>query len=169
MDRQRGDLSLAVFGILLVAALVLVPLSGALLPPTVASHFGATGEPNGFMARGSYVVLMTALAVGMPLVMVASIAWRVERNPQRLKIPHRLYWLAPERLDESAAYITLHTTRFATILIVFLAFVHALVVRANLMHPPRIEMSPLLALIALFVVATGIWLWALRARFAAPG
>ncbi len=168
MDTQRGDLSLAVFGVLLVAALVIVPLSGALLPATVASHFGANGEPNGFMARSSYVMVMSATAVGVPLVMVASIAWRVERRAQRLKIPNRAYWLADERRAESAAYITLHTTRFASILIVFLVLVHGLVVRANLLHPPRLDLVPMIALATVFVLATALWLRALYARFALP-
>ena len=60
---ERGWSSVS-FGVLLIAALVAVPLSGSLLPAVVASHFGVHGEANGFMPRGSYLLLMTVFTWG---------------------------------------------------------------------------------------------------------
>jgi hypothetical protein len=162
---ERG-ISLASFGVLLIAALVGVPLSGSVLPTIVASHFNAAGAPNGFMPRGMYVLLMTALTVGLPPLIVASAAWRIQRHPSRLRLPNRDHWLAPERRAQSAAYLIVHTTRFASALILLMCWVHALVVRANLLHPPRLEIVPLLAGLVVFVLATLAWVWVLHARFA---
>jgi uncharacterized membrane protein len=164
---ERG-ISLASFGLLLVAALVAVPLSGSMLPALVASHFDASGAPNGFMPRGVYLLMMTALAAGLPLLMVASVGWRTKRNAERLKLPNRDYWLAPERRAETAAYLAVHMTRLGSALIVFLGYVHALVVAANLRHPLELDLVPLLAGTAVFVLVTLVWVWRLHARFAKP-
>ena len=164
---ERG-ISFASFGVLLVAALVAIPLTASVLPPEVASHFGIDGTPNGFMPRGAYLLLMTGLSVGLPLIIVGSLAWRVQRDPNRLKVPNRDYWFAPERRAQSAAFLVVHMTRIGSALIVLMGYVHALVVRANLLHPPHLEPARLLAGVAVFIVATLAWVWALHARFAKP-
>ena len=164
---ERG-ISLATFGVLLVAAVVAMPLTGSMLPAEVASHFGIGGTPDSFMPRGAYLLLMTGLSVAMPLIIVGSVAWQVQRDPGRLKVPNRDYWLAPERRAQSAAFLVVHMTRIGSALIVLMGYVHALVVRANLLHPPHLEPAPVLAGVAVFVVATLAWVWALHARFAKP-
>ena len=54
---ERG-LSQLGFGALLLAALVLVPLSAMLMPSIVASHFAIDGTANGFMPRSAYLLLI---------------------------------------------------------------------------------------------------------------
>lgn len=164
---ERG-ISLASFGVLLVAALIAIPLTGSVLPAEVASHFGIGGTPDSFMPRGAYLLLMTGLAVALPLVIVGSVAWQAQRDPSRLKVPNADHWFAPERRAQSAALLAVHMTRIGSVLIVFTGYVHALVVCANLLHPPHLETAPLLAGVAIFILAILVWVWALRARFATP-
>jgi len=164
---ERGWSSVS-FGVLLIAALVAVPLSGSLLPAVVASHFGVHGEANGFMPRGSYLLLMTVFTVGVPLLMVGSVAWRARRGPDRLKLPNREHWLAPERRAQSVAYLVLHMARMGSLLILLMGYVQALVVRANLLQPPRMENMPLLAGVAVFLLVTLLWVAALHRRFGKP-
>ena len=161
---ERG-LSLVGFGALLLAALVLVPLSAMLMPTSVASHFAIDGVANGFMPRSAYLLLMTALIVVMPLVMVATVGWQAQHGSASLKLPNKDYWLAPERRADTVAYLRVHMTRFGSLLIVFLGGVHGLVVRANLSHPPRLQTVPMLVLVVLFLGATLLWLRALHGRF----
>src|SRR5262245_39910913 len=67
------------------------------LPEQVASHFGVTGEANGWMGRSEYLIFMAAMGVGMALFIIAICflsrffpAWMVN-------LPRREYWLAPGR------------------------------------------------------------------------
>lgn len=164
---ERG-LSLVGFGVLLLAALILVPLSGMLMPPLVASHFAIDGAADGFMPRPAYLLLMTGLTVAMPLLMVTTVGWSAGRAKSSLTLPNKAHWLAPERRAETVAYLRVHMMRFGSLLIVFLGAVHGLVVRANLLHPPRLEGVPLIALVGLFLLATLLWVRVLHARFGKP-
>ncbi|MES1163007.1 MAG: hypothetical protein ABUL50_08090, partial [Rhizobacter sp.] len=119
-------------------------------------------------SRTAYLLLMTGLTVVMPLVMVVSVGWSASRAKGTLKLPNKEYWLAPERRAETVATLRVHMMRFGSLLIVFLGAVHGLVVRANLLHPPRLEGVPLMALVGLFLVATLLWVRVLHGRFEKP-
>ena len=84
------------FLLALAAAAIFIRLSGQQLPETMASHFDATGNANGFMARDTYLNFITLVAVGSPLLIVAVQAL-VLSQVARINIPNRDYWLAPER------------------------------------------------------------------------
>ena len=165
---ERNALTLAGFVTALIVALVVVPLSAMLMPPLVASHFAADGAADSVMPRGAYIALMTGLTVAMPLLMVTSVGWGTRRPSAGLRLPHKDYWLAPERRAESIAWLRSHMMRFGIVLVAFLVSVHGLVVRANLLHPPRLELAPLAVCGGLFLVALLLWLRALYGRFSAP-
>jgi len=54
---------------------------------------------------------------------------------------------------------------FALVLVVFLCFVHSLVVQANAVQPARLQEGPLSVGLAVFGVATALWLVVLFRRF----
>src|SRR6202790_4390417 len=92
---------LVLFGILFVAG------TASDLPPTVASHFDAAGQPNAFMSRSGYVRFVLSVAVALPVAVVV-ILWAVYSCATDLKMPNREYWLAPERLDRTRAFLVAH-------------------------------------------------------------
>jgi len=47
---------------------------GPRLPETVASHFGGSGLPDGWMARQSYILADVAISVGVALFMLVMYA-----------------------------------------------------------------------------------------------
>jgi uncharacterized membrane protein len=77
-----------------------------LLPETVGSHYGASGEPDGWSSKQTFVALyavLVALIGGMFFVLAVFIP----RIPDSLiNIPHRDYWLAPERRRQSLATVS---------------------------------------------------------------
>ena len=76
------------------------------LPETVASHFNAAGQPDGWMSRG---VLLGFLA-GLSLFYLAAffgVAAVVRRTPAAVvSLPNKEYWLAPERAAATRRAIT---------------------------------------------------------------
>jgi hypothetical protein len=149
--------------LVLVAMFVLV--SGTSLPPSVASHFVGSGEPDAFMTRAGYLGTMCFFAAGMPAIMVVSTRRMVRRSPQRLNLPRRDYWLAPERREATLRAITVHIMQFGVAMSLLIAFAHWEVIQANLRMPPRLATERLLTAIGMFVLATGWWLYRLYARF----
>ncbi len=138
------------------------------LPPLMASHFGAGGVPNGFMSRDAFlgfhlvmVALMLAIFFGLPVLM--------RFIPVRfINLPHRDYWLAPERAAESLRYFEDRFNLFGLAVIAFLTAVQQLVYQANLTPDSRLPTIPFVALLAAFLVALIFFLIGTFRRFGKP-
>lgn len=154
-----------VFVLFLAAAEVFIWLTSAALPSNMASHFGAGGAANGFMSRGAYVGVMLGVTLIAPLLVALS-GQLVNVLPTRLiNLPHREYWLAPQRRAATIASLSRLSVYFASALVVFLCFVHWLVVRANEAPVPRLEPVPMFVGLGLFLAGTAVWLIVLVRRF----
>jgi hypothetical protein len=140
--------------------------SSRALPERVASHFAAGGQANGWMPRESYVAFMLAIAVVVPVLLVALLAWLPRALPGLVNLPNRAYWLAAERRDETLASLSSFAWAFGAMLAALLAGVHWTVVAANERVPPHLSETALIALLLAFAVALGAWLacWWLRFR-----
>ncbi len=111
---------MTLFGLWLVLAVAFVLLTGSRMPETVASHFAASGLADGFMPRRYYLALMAALIAGMPTAMVLLQQRSMRLRPDKLKLPHRDYWLAPERIDATRQAITARLMIFGSALVLLL-------------------------------------------------
>lgn len=149
----------------LIAGITFVLLSSTDLPPLVASNFGKGGMANGFMQRDTYLMVMLALISVLPLAMVLPVQL-MKRTPANLiNIPHRDYWLAPDRRKETLSYVSRHMAIFSVALILFLCFVHWLVVGANTMQPPRLSEPPFITGLLLFFGFVLAWIGILLRHF----
>jgi hypothetical protein len=153
-----------VFALLVAGAAVFVWLTAASMPPVVASHFDASGVANGSMPRGFYIRFMAGLIVALP-ALLAITSYSIGRPNARINLPNRDYWLAPERRDQTIAYLRQYLMRFGAMLVVFLCYVHWLVVRANEIQPPRLSNRALFAGLIVFLVYALVWTRLLLRRF----
>jgi hypothetical protein len=111
------------------------------LPEIVASHFGKAGTVNGWETR----TLFFSLELGS-ILLATIISFGVPRSIEALPIsminlPHKEFWLSPERRDETFSYLRVWTLWFGCALLAFLLLVMELVFRANLQTPPRLNMA----------------------------
>lgn len=163
MKSSRGLLLL--LGFLYLGFIGYVVGSFDQLPERVATHFDAHGQPNGWMSRTGCVAFSLILGVVFPLTAVA-VSWVVGRLPdQRLNLPHRDYWLSPERRDATHTYLQRHALGFACIGVGFVAGIHALIVQANRPGTTGLSLPWMLAVIGGFLVAIGVWGCTLIRRF----
>ena len=94
----------AVLLILLISGFLLfVNQTASMLPERLATHFGAGGQPNGWMSRSGYTTFISLFGVALPLFVIVICflcrflpAWTVN-------IPNREYWLSPERHSQTYA------------------------------------------------------------------
>jgi uncharacterized membrane protein len=159
------DRSLKTFFVLLAGALIFIYYTSRSLPATVASHFNAAGIPNGFMPRTTYLLVMLVVVLLPPILLVLLPRMALRNSGARINVPHRDYWLAPERREHTVQIISQHTTRFAGLLIGFLCYAHWLVVYANSSTPPTLSSGWLLAGLVAFMGLTVRWLFRLMGRF----
>jgi hypothetical protein len=151
--------------LVLVAAGAFVWLTGSALPSIVASHFGRGGVATGFAPKEAYLGLMLTFVVAVPLLLALSARLVGVLPPRLINLPHREYWLAPQRRAATLDALSAMSVQFALVLAVFLCFVHWLVVRANAARPPRLEETPFIAGLALFGIITMARVLLLLRRF----
>ena len=151
--------------IVVIAAAIFLLLTGGALPERVASHFGADGAPNGFMPRSAYLGLMLGLTAGVPFLLALPGSLIGSLPVSMIRLPHKGYWLAPERRTSTFEFMAQRSTMFGAYLIVFLCYVHWLVVEANKAVPPQLATGPLVAGLVVFGISTVIWAAAFIAHF----
>jgi hypothetical protein len=136
----------------------------ARMPPIVASHFVASGAPNAWMPRGFFVGGYAFVVAFMVVSLSASI-YGVKRLPiGRINLPHKEYWLAPERRDASLEALEAYLLWFgtATFVLLFDVFLQTFRVSVGLARAlEHVNVS-----LGIYAVFTAAWLAALFRRFA---
>ena len=153
------------FVLVIAAAAGFVWLTGQRMPPLVAAHFGVTGAANGYMARPSYLKFMMVFVVLLPLALTVAMGWALRIPGARINLPDRDYWLAPERRTATIAVLLQYMRVFGTALVVFLCYVHWLVVQANDVQPPALDNRWMVGGLLIFLALVIGWTVALRRRF----
>jgi hypothetical protein len=138
------------------------------LPAVVASHFDLAGRANGAMSRASYLVFMSLMMFGVPLLVVELNIVLPRFAPRLIRIPARDYWLAPERRDDTLASIATSGAFIGCLITAFMIALHLLLVEANAHTPPRIDSEALWMLIGFFVLAMFAWQFFRWRRFRRP-
>ncbi len=156
------------FVFLLVSGAVLIITTSSALPPRVASHFGVGGAANGWQSLETYRALMLLFGIGLPVLVVAAMAWLPRKLPRLTKLPARDYWLAPERRDATYAALTAFAFAHGALIVVFVVALHLSIVAANASTPPRLAGGPFWALTATFVATITAMIVIYRRRFRVP-
>jgi hypothetical protein len=157
------------FGILLLAAAIMVSSLCATLPPLVAVHFDAAGVANGFAPREGVRNFMFAFTLGAPLFIAAVTGLLPRLLPaSMINIPNRGYWLAPDRAADSVAFMSDQGVWFGCIFLIFLGGVDWMVVKANASHPPGLDSPKFIAMLIAFFIAIASLMVRMFRRFRAP-
>lgn len=127
------------------------------LPPVVASHFNAAGQPDGFLDRSAHLLAMAGLGVGLPLGMVGIFFVSRWLPTSVINLPRRDFWLAPERRGATHAYLDRQALWFGCLCVLFVAGLNYLVVQANLQQPAQFPPAGLLVLVGGFIAGTLVW------------
>jgi uncharacterized membrane protein len=121
------------------------------LPDILASHFGGTGSVNAWQTKTVFFSVELAIIV-LSIVVSFGIPRIIEAMPVSLiNLPHKDFWLSPERRDNTLAYLHVWTAWLGCALLAFLLFVMELVFRANFQAPPRLNMAAFVPALLAFV------------------
>lgn len=149
MDDPRLPRFLYAFLILL--CLLMMAYYYPQMPQRMASHFAADGRANGWQSRKAFFVLM--LLVTSMSAVVGFLAPRqiAARSNARINLPHRDYWLAPERREETMRYISGTMAWFACGILFVLISGTFLALQANLAPNHRFNSQAMLAVLGGFL------------------
>ncbi|MFH1501759.1 MAG: DUF1648 domain-containing protein [Candidatus Eisenbacteria bacterium] len=138
------------------------------LPETIATHFGASGQADGWSGTRSFMliygVIEGAMVVGAFLI--ARFAMRIPTGA--LNIPNRDYWLEPERRSESLHFVWSRVLWMMAATLAFLIAVAEIVFRSNLTPGPPALTRDFLIVLVVFVAVTGWFSLGILTRFRLP-
>ena len=134
-----------------------LPYASAHLPAQVATHFNASGQPNGWMNRDSHLWHIMEFGIIFPWL-VPAIFYFSRFLPDRLyHISNHDYWFAPTRRSETLAYLFRHSLWFASLALGFVIGIHISTIHANL---GQAQLSPPLVFTLAGGFLAGIIFWA---------
>jgi hypothetical protein len=137
------------------------------LPARVASHFGPSGIPDGWMSREAFIATMAGVGGGTVLLLVGIPALLRYCPPELVNLPNRDYWLAPARKEQSIQRLAAWFAWFAALTGGLVVLALELSIRANLERAP-LESGVLLAALGLYAVGLVVLLVVLYRSFRLP-
>ena len=151
--------------ILMAGAIYFVITTSTNLPLQMASHFNAEGIADGFMSQEGYTNTMLALIVLVPGLLALTPLGMRKLSADLINIPHKEYWLTPERRE--LTFQTLHRfmSVMACFLVLFLSYVHWLVIQANERQPPAMSVPNIVLGMIVFLLLIGGWSLLLHRQF----
>ena len=154
-----------VFFAIFVAGILQFVHDFPLLPDRMASHFGASGNANGWMTKSQFLVTYAALIIPA-LVLEFWMPRRLGRMADKsLNMPNKQYWLAPERRAETLAYFGRFFAWYGCAFLAMVVFAMGLAMRANFQSPPLLPTGPIVFAIVAFTLFNIVWIAAMLRRF----
>lgn len=117
---------------LLVLAFLQYAYFAPLLPERVASHFDAAGQADGWSSKTAFFAFNLAFVAGMALLFLGLTTWLAKIPPTWINLPHRDYWLAPERQAVTLETIQRQMEWLAAATVALLLGIAQLTIQANL-------------------------------------
>lgn len=166
---SRFQLSVVVLILLFIVFGASMVATSSMLPDRVATHFDAAGKPNDWMNRSAHLTFMSIFGVLFPAFIIG-ICWCTRFLPKSMiNIPHREYWLAADRRQESADYLFQHSIWLGCLGLGFVTGLHWAVVFSNQRQPVELPAVWVFSIAGLFLLGTAVWVYGLYRRFQAPG
>ena len=122
------------------------------LPERIASHFDASGHPDGLGTRNEFFAVEGAVVAGMTVLLLL-LEWLVPRMPaSRVNMPNKDYWLAPERRAATDLMIQRWLSAFLLLSLGFLVYVIQLAILVNVTGDNAYMSVPMWAGLGVFLL-----------------
>ncbi len=148
-----------IFIFLILAAILQTLHFYPLMPERMASHFDASGKPNGWTHPKGFVAIYALVVVLLWVIFILTPRLLFLLPDSMINLPNKKYWLAPERRMQTAATIEefLGTVGNATAALLICIFQMAF--SANLEKDAALPSSAWLLMVAYMIFMMG---WTIR-------
>jgi uncharacterized membrane protein len=135
------------------------------LPERVATHFAASGEPNGWMTRGGFVLFQAGMVAVLGAVFFALPRLLAKVPTKYINVPNRDYWTRPENLPALRSILVRYMGWMGVLVVGLMAGLFAITLRVNLSPRPHLEPAWAGIVLGLFVAADLAWVVLFITRF----
>lgn len=134
-----------------------------LLPERIASHFGPSGAPDGWMESSFFIKINLAVIAFLVLSLYSASNRMRTVDPAAMRLPNKDYWLAPERRAETIEFLSGYFLWFGAATMVLMLDIFRQVFQYNLfltreLDHPRVSLG-------LYVGFALLWIAGLQLRF----
>ncbi|MFM7888350.1 MAG: DUF1648 domain-containing protein, partial [Pseudanabaena sp.] len=155
---------LFLFGLVIAQSVYFYPL----LPEVVGSHFDVAGKVNGTSFKiGYFIAYFVALAVTSSFTIILPLIFKYVPT-SLINLPHKAYWLADERREESFQFLNVHLSWFGVATILLMVIIFHLTFLANLSPIKNLNAPAPWILLVAYVLFTVWWTVVLLRRFPKP-
>lgn len=137
------------------------------MPEVVVSHFDGLGVPNDWSSKNGFFGLYAAILAMLVGIFIFVPGWSEKHRRFGMKIPHRDYWLAPERLTQTRAFFRRQMMIMGVVHVSLAIYAIQLAILANFAGQPRLHPSIGWAL-ALYFAILIVWLVHFYLHFRKP-
>jgi uncharacterized membrane protein len=138
------------------------------LPKMLATHFGVSGQADGWSDKGVFVLTYGLIEAALVLGAFLTARFGMRIPTGSLNMPNKDYWLAEERREESLRFVWNKVLWIEAATLAYLIVIAEIIFRANLAPgPPTLGRDFFVALIA-FVVVMGWMCVHILVRFRLP-
>lgn len=128
------------------------------MPQRMAAHFDAGGGVNGWQSRDGFFLLMVLVISSSALISFLAPRQIASQPNNRIKLPNRDYWLAPERREQTMNFIAAMMGWFGCGVLVVLIAGTYLAMRANLAADGRFNSRAMLMVLGIFLASLLVWM-----------
>lgn len=128
------------------------------LPQSIAVHFAHDGTPNGWAPKDGLLwmtlivlAILSVTTMGIPRLIAAV-------SGDRMNLPRRAYWLAPQRRKQTMGFIEAQGIWFGCAVLLLLYTAFQLVVDANLSPDKRFNSQTMWNALGVFFFVVAVWM-----------
>ena len=158
----------AVMDVVFLAVIVFNLASWLFLPDGVATHFGRGGQPDGWMSKGTHVVMLTGLMIVIYLPFALSPKLLDGVPAKYVSLPNREYWLADENRPEAVRRMAVLMFEFGAATGLLMLAVSILTAAANLSDPVALDEGLTWTLFIAYLAYTAWWVVRIFKAFRVP-
>ena len=135
------------------------------LPAVMASHFSGYGAPNGWQPKPAFFAVM-ALVIAVTAIPTFLVPRRLPSlPPERINLPNKSFWLAPERREETFRFFRAQMAWFGCALLFLLLYATSQAINANLPSIGRFDWQGMWYALGGFAIFCIVWLIHLLRHF----
>ena len=154
-----------IFILLALGAVIYFALLYPQLPQQMASHFNAAGRPTAWMPKSVFFFFFPGISLFV-LFMTLYVTKLIASKPSdKINLPNKEYWLAPERRAETIKYFETFFAWFGCALLALLISGFYLALTANLRDDHTFDYSSFYVVLGAFLAFTIVWMTRMTAHF----
>jgi uncharacterized membrane protein len=128
------------------------------LPSVMASHFTANGTPNGWQSKSAFFVFSSIVIAMSAFVSFVVPRFIAKRSDDRINLPHKSYWLAPERREETMRFLSAQMNWFGCGLLFVSLYALSQAINANLPSVGHFDAAGMWYVLGGFLLFVFAWL-----------